>query len=163
MLQLPCMLVCRLLPCALARETAGAASTRSSLRPLSSGGQTKIQTSGDQRREIANVYSALRIESENSSVVPANAGTHSHRPKLFCKVVVTLSFLARTAAAYGSLRSQGRRWSDRCGNAGEPAYLLRRRFTTARVGAARQKSQRESADRENRDQLLDADGADHLD
>src|SRR5947199_6786605 len=28
-----CMLVCRLLPCALARETAGAARTRSSLRP----------------------------------------------------------------------------------------------------------------------------------
>jgi hypothetical protein len=51
-----------------------------------------MQTSGDQRREIANVYSALRVESENSSVVPANAGTHSHRPKLFCKVVVTFVF-----------------------------------------------------------------------
>ena len=35
-----CMLVCRLLPCALARETAGAASTRSSLRPLFSEGQS---------------------------------------------------------------------------------------------------------------------------
>ena len=31
-----------------------------------------------------------------------------------------------------------------------------------RFGAARQKSQRQSADREDRDQLLDADGADHL-
>ena len=44
------------------------------------GGQTKMQTSGARRRENANVYSALRIKSENSSVVPANAGTHSHRP-----------------------------------------------------------------------------------
>ena len=38
-----------------------------------------MQTSGARRRENANVYSALRTESENSSVVPANAGTHSHR------------------------------------------------------------------------------------
>src|SRR5437879_5905298 len=47
---------CALLFTQIARETAGAASTRSSLRPLSSGGQTKMQTSGDQRREIARLY-----------------------------------------------------------------------------------------------------------
>src|SRR6266496_5136251 len=44
-----------------------------------------------------------------------------------------------------------------------PALLLRRRFATARVGAAGEKSQCQPADRKDRDQLLDADGADHLD
>ena len=39
----------------IAHETAGAARTRSSLRPLFSGGPTTMQASGDQRREIANV------------------------------------------------------------------------------------------------------------
>jgi hypothetical protein len=42
----------------IARETAGAASTRSSLRPLfRRGGQTKMQTSGVQRRENAESFS----------------------------------------------------------------------------------------------------------
>src|SRR5215204_4624168 len=44
---------CVVLFAQIARETAGAASTRSSLRPLFRRGQTKVQTSGDQRREIA--------------------------------------------------------------------------------------------------------------
>jgi hypothetical protein len=47
---------CALLFAQIARETAGAASTRSSLRPLISRGQTKMQTSGDQRRENAKLY-----------------------------------------------------------------------------------------------------------
>src|SRR5437899_4779724 len=47
---------CALLFAQIARETAGAASTRSSLRPLSSGGQTKKQTSGETRRENAKSY-----------------------------------------------------------------------------------------------------------
>src|SRR5215207_1563811 len=47
---------CAVLFAQIARETAGAASTRSSLRPLSSGGQTKMQTSGGMRREIAKLY-----------------------------------------------------------------------------------------------------------
>jgi hypothetical protein len=45
----------------IARETAGAASTRSSLRPRFQRGQTKMQTSGDQRREIAESYSAVIV------------------------------------------------------------------------------------------------------
>ena len=53
----------------LARETAGAASTRSSLRPLFLGG-TKMQTSGAARREIANTYSV---------VIPAKAGIQYSR------------------------------------------------------------------------------------
>src|SRR6187399_2775357 len=48
---------CALLFAQIARETAGAASTRSSLRPLiSKRGQTKMQTSGDRRREMAKLY-----------------------------------------------------------------------------------------------------------
>ena len=44
----------------IARETAGAASTRSSLRPLIfEEGQTKMQTSGVSRREIAKSYSVV--------------------------------------------------------------------------------------------------------
>src|SRR3954451_7174432 len=89
-------------------------------------------------------------QASKSSVGPANAGTHCHRPKLFCEVVVTLSFPTRTAAEYGSLLSQGRRWS---GCAEDSAYLFRRRFAAARVGAAGEKSQCEPADREDRDQL----------
>ena len=50
---------CAVLFAQIARETAGAASTRSSLRPLSSGGQTKMQTSGALRREIAASYSVV--------------------------------------------------------------------------------------------------------
>src|SRR5437764_9221623 len=55
---------CALLFAQIARETAGAASTRSSLRPLSSGGQTKMQTSGDQRREKAKLFPRLCERSE---------------------------------------------------------------------------------------------------
>jgi len=47
------------------------------------------------------------------SVVPANAGTHSHRQQLFCALVVNLSFPTTMAAAYGFLRSQERRVRDR--------------------------------------------------
>ena len=42
-----------------ARETAGAASTRSSLRPLIFGGTAVTQTSGDQRRENTASYSLV--------------------------------------------------------------------------------------------------------
>ena len=51
---------CALLFAQIARETAGAASTRSSLRPLiSKRGQTKMQTSGAMRREIAKTISIV--------------------------------------------------------------------------------------------------------
>jgi hypothetical protein len=51
-----CMLVCALL-CAIAHETAGAARTRSSLRPPL--GESFGQASGELRREIANAYSVV--------------------------------------------------------------------------------------------------------
>src|SRR5205823_10491006 len=47
---------CALLFAQIARETAGAASTRSSLRPQSSGGQIKMQTSDAMRRKKAKVH-----------------------------------------------------------------------------------------------------------
>src|SRR5829696_3618415 len=47
---------CAVLLALIARETAGAASTRSSLHPLNSGGQTKMQTSGAMRREKAKLF-----------------------------------------------------------------------------------------------------------
>jgi hypothetical protein len=50
---------CAVLFAQIARGTAGAASIRSSLRPLFSGGQMKMQSSGDQRREIAKSYSIV--------------------------------------------------------------------------------------------------------
>src|SRR5437899_11754532 len=57
---------CALLFAQIARETAGAASTRSSLRPLFRGGQTKMQSSGDPRREKAKVcLSSLRAKRSN--------------------------------------------------------------------------------------------------
>src|SRR5206468_5460098 len=53
-----CMLVCALL-CAIAHETAGAARTRSSLRPLMKRGQASRYNSGASRREIAKSYSIV--------------------------------------------------------------------------------------------------------
>ena len=50
---------CAVLFAQIARETAGAASTRSSLRPQFRGGQTKMQTSGVSRRENAASYSVV--------------------------------------------------------------------------------------------------------
>ena len=50
---------CALLFAQIARETAGAASTRSSLRPLIRRGQTKMQTSGESCRENAKSYSVV--------------------------------------------------------------------------------------------------------
>jgi len=43
----------------LAHETAGAACTRSSLRPLIPGGTTVLQNSGAVSREIAKPYSVV--------------------------------------------------------------------------------------------------------
>src|SRR6266516_821048 len=57
-----CMLVCRLLPCALARETAGAARTRSSLRPLI----------GEGGKLIANLGRSTPREGETVSTVIAS-------------------------------------------------------------------------------------------
>src|SRR5262245_49547516 len=56
MLPLPCMLVCCFCLRKIARGTAGAASTRSSLRPLISKRANEMQTSGAMRREIAKLY-----------------------------------------------------------------------------------------------------------
>ena len=49
----------RVFKCANAHETAGAARTRSSLRPLFSEGANEMQTSGAARREIANAHSVV--------------------------------------------------------------------------------------------------------
>src|SRR6266571_1719373 len=57
---------CAFLFAQIARETAGAASTRSSLRPLFRRGQTKLQTSGSMRRENAKLYPpSLRAKRSN--------------------------------------------------------------------------------------------------
>ena len=89
---LPCMLVC---PFVSANRTRDRGCSKHPVFPvpsISMEGQTKTQSSDVSRRENAKVYSALKIESEHSSVVPANAGTHSHRPELFCEVVVICLF-----------------------------------------------------------------------
>src|SRR5437879_5087760 len=62
----------------IARETAGAARTRSSLRPLFFEGKVSSKTPGASRRENAELYSV---------VVPANAGTHTPRRRLFSEMV----------------------------------------------------------------------------
>jgi len=54
------------------RETAGAARTRASLRPLFSGGTSKVQPSGAARREIAKPYSP----SLQFAVIAAEAGQY---------------------------------------------------------------------------------------
>ena len=55
----------RIFLCSFAHETAGAARTRSSLRPLFEEGANEMQTSGELRRENANVYlSCLKFEYE---------------------------------------------------------------------------------------------------
>jgi len=57
----------RIFLCNFAHETAGAARTRSSLRPLFSEGQGFWQTSGDQRRENAEACATPTI------VIPGRA------------------------------------------------------------------------------------------
>src|SRR5215216_4606687 len=57
---------CAVLFAQIARGTAGAASIRSSLRPLIGEGQMKMQTSGEMRREIAKLYPpSLRAKRSN--------------------------------------------------------------------------------------------------
>src|SRR6266536_6716999 len=61
-----CMLVCRLLPCALARETAGAARTRSSLRPLFSRRANEDANLGRSApRERETISTSLRAKRSN--------------------------------------------------------------------------------------------------
>ena len=57
----------------IARETAGAACTRSSLRPLISEGSEVMQTSGAMRREIAKSYSVVVIREGGRSSIPETA------------------------------------------------------------------------------------------
>ncbi|MEH2552378.1 hypothetical protein V1283_009023 [Bradyrhizobium sp. AZCC 2262] len=64
---------CAFLFAQIARETAGAASTRSSLRPLFQEGQTKIQTSGERRRENAASYSVVIVREGGRSSIPETA------------------------------------------------------------------------------------------
>src|SRR5437879_9174642 len=65
-----CMLVCRLLPCALAREIAGAARTRSSLRPLISRRANEDANLGlFEPRECDDIFC---VATTSISVVPAN-------------------------------------------------------------------------------------------
>jgi hypothetical protein len=73
MLPLPCMLVC-IFFAQIARETAGAASTRSSLRPQFSmrAGSCK-QSSDAMRREIAASYSVVIVREGGRSSIPETA------------------------------------------------------------------------------------------
>ena len=73
---------CAVLFAQIARETAGAASTRSSLRPLISRGQTKMQTSGaiasrERETRIHVMCEAERSESIDSALEPRTAATGS--------------------------------------------------------------------------------------
>jgi hypothetical protein len=54
----------------IARETAGAASTRSSLRPLSFEKVKSKQSSGDQRREKAKVCPLVIASAAKQSIYP---------------------------------------------------------------------------------------------
>jgi hypothetical protein len=67
------MLVCVFFPRELARETAGAARTRSSLRPLNSGGPTFLQSSGASRREDAQLYLIIIARESERSSIPETA------------------------------------------------------------------------------------------
>src|SRR5206468_10542515 len=70
---------CAFLFAQIARETAGAASTRSSLRPLFRRGQTKMQTSGDQCREKAKLHPRHCERSDLSAEALAKAkAIHCH-------------------------------------------------------------------------------------
>ena len=71
MFPLPCMLVCSYCYAQTAHETAGAASTRSSLHPLIlEEGQTKMQTSGEMRRENAKLYTPFIASLAKQSICP---------------------------------------------------------------------------------------------
>ena len=73
-----CMLVCAL-PCAIAHETAGAARTRSSLRPCL--GESFGQASGASRGEIADAYSVVIGRFAASAKAPASQrGKASAKP-----------------------------------------------------------------------------------
>ena len=65
----------------LAHETAGAARTRHSLRPLFGGGQRICITRAKSRREIADAYS-LPTSSRTSEQRERRSGTHTPRRKL---------------------------------------------------------------------------------
>ena len=67
-----CMLVCVFLR-TIAHETAGAASTRHSLRPLIFRGEGYLQTSGETRRENADAYS-LVVTRDLSAVSKSEGG-----------------------------------------------------------------------------------------
>jgi len=72
-----CMLVCVFFPRGLARETAGAARTRSSLRSLNSGGPTFLQDSGVSRRENAESHSIVIARESGRSSIPEAAAMES--------------------------------------------------------------------------------------
>src|SRR5258708_39305752 len=69
------MLVCVVL-CMFAHETAGAARTRRSLRPLISEGGSEQQNSGELSREIAELCLRRFAADVILAVVPAFAGRH---------------------------------------------------------------------------------------
>src|SRR5580704_12733061 len=66
----------------IARETAGAAHTRSSLRPLFSGGETKCKSSNASRREIAKSYSNFVGRAEPTGRANARPMTGSACPPI---------------------------------------------------------------------------------
>src|SRR5882724_10505767 len=85
-----------------AHAASGATRIRHSLRPLMIEGGSFPTT---------RTFRAARTKTL-VSVAPANAGAHNHRV-LCLQAVSTPSTQNREAAAYGSLRSQGRPQSDR--------------------------------------------------
>jgi len=112
------MLVCSLLSAIRTRDRGCSAHPVFPAPSVFEGGKFNSKPWAEPRREIAKVCWLFEMESENSSVVAANAGTHNHRPRLFYEVVVNSSLPTTTAAAYGSLRSQGRQ--HRCEIRGRP-------------------------------------------
>jgi hypothetical protein len=96
--------VCSCAPkCAfLAHETAGAARTRHSLRPLFEEAQTNLQ-------KLGQIMPRERGRTSSPHVVPAKAGTHTPRRICLKKVVDDFANTIEPCG-YGSLLSQGRRW-----------------------------------------------------
>jgi hypothetical protein len=93
----------------LAHETAGAARTRSSLRPALYEGET-TQSSGGSRRENADAYPLGSLKM-NQEFYPRRPGLEPGpiRRGLSVRALALDTFCKRTAAAYGSRRSPGRR------------------------------------------------------
>src|SRR5256885_11609210 len=81
---------CAVLFAQIARETAGAASTRSSLRPLNSGGPNEMQTSGELRRENAQARSAVIASAAKQSM-------SQHKERMDCVAALAMTWIGCSA------------------------------------------------------------------